>query len=824
MSANVPQGASGCEVYDLGQPAEDPSILWLEPSLLAITGDGATHSIEPGGSVNQPFQQVESIRLVFDQPLDGMFVDGSIDLYLLDPELGDSPVSVLTEWDAADPNAVWIRLDGPLSPGLYRADVSMLASLMSVDGLMAEPGRTVGLFTVAEPDWSAPNAPGPRFSHAIDLGLMGPAGLSVIDSLDLDTDPAALRLYRFELPTGTADYRFGAELETSIGPASPHALITLFDASGNPLKTAQTGLPQSPEDPFLFARLGAGVYYIAVAGTGNTPDRAGAYDLVQGVPATGLTSQTGGLFRLSLAAVDAGSTARVLDATLRFADPLDPSPTAIELTFSQAMMPSAEAWPVLTVVDAQGRAVAAVPSQYDSAQARITFTLESRLTPGHYTLSNTPDGGLVDLAGRAPVADGLPSGVLAQFDVADRTLSRAENDFGTLYPSTDRSPLKIVSSLTGGETRTYRFVMSESRFVSLNYRSTAAVLVELAQPSGTSVDLRQVDSSAVGLVRLDPGVYLIRITALTASGADAQIAIHLSESLFESIALNGIGQGSVLPLLAVTPRVHLTAPVTVATQPGSGAVAVIATGPAAPGVEWNAPSTLVGLLSDVGGSNVTSWSAPGLPSSGVTASVPWSSQPAGMPTALAQTLAPASAASGTVGTLQAQSIAAILPGEAARVAAVAGSIALGVPALDIETKPAEADTPPVKAALVAVPSGEVYSPLPDVPSIRGRLAWLLGGMEERALAMLADRMNPAEPSVASTPDESAAITQAEQALVDATGLPEAERSPMEARIRPAVPAVLLSLAVLLGRGQAFTFLDRWRRGRPASLRLPRESS
>jgi hypothetical protein len=151
-------------------------------------------------------------------------------------------------------------------------------------------------------------------------------------------------------------------------------------------------------------------------------------------------------------------------------------------------------------------------------------------------------------------------------------------------------------------------------------------------------------------------------------------------------------------------------------------------------------------------------------------------------------------------------------GEAARAAAVYGSIALTTVLPAEEAVAATTGEGPVAAEAEIVATGEAAPA--TAPTLRGRLAWLLGGLEDRVVAMLADQL--AGPSPGAGPAEAVAL--AEQRLVNPDGAPEADVAPAEARMRPAIPVTLLSLAVILGRSQALNFLGRWRRGRPGLRR------
>ena len=170
---------------------------------------------------------------------------------------------ILTPDRAADP--------GPLPAGPPDRVV-----LMGLDGSMInDPGddQVLADFTVAKPGVTLADA------QTIDGVVPGPA--SVAGQLDLATDPGAVRLYRINLPEGHR-WRLGAEVTAQIDGSALLSTLTLFDAKGDPLATASHGRPGAPADPYLFAGLEPGTYYLGVSGRGNVPGQPGGYDPVTG--------------------------------------------------------------------------------------------------------------------------------------------------------------------------------------------------------------------------------------------------------------------------------------------------------------------------------------------------------------------------------------------------------------------------------------------------------------------------------------------------------------------------------------------------------------
>src|SRR5262249_40430058 len=75
-----------------------------------------------------------------------------------------------------------------------------------------------------------------------------------------------------------------------------------FDDQGRLVATDEVGRSDAPYDPYLFAGLDAGTYYVGVSGTGNLPGPAGGYDPATGDAGSVPQSQPGGSFRLIVVA------------------------------------------------------------------------------------------------------------------------------------------------------------------------------------------------------------------------------------------------------------------------------------------------------------------------------------------------------------------------------------------------------------------------------------------------------------------------------------------------------------------------------------------
>ena len=197
--------------------------------------------------------------------------------------------------------------------------------------------------------------------------------------------------------------------------------LTLFDQRGNVLATRDsgTGLPSYPADPYLFAGLNPGIYYIGVSGAGNLglsdagnlAGQTGGYNPWTGTTGSSLQVQPGGAYQLQVVADPADSLTQVTGFSLQQADTLNSTPTGLTLTFSGAIDPNSlmSNSPVI-VYDAHGNACLITLSSYAGSQ--VSFVFDQPLPQGQYTVVIPPSGGLTDLIGRAPVSPGQNPGVL----------------------------------------------------------------------------------------------------------------------------------------------------------------------------------------------------------------------------------------------------------------------------------------------------------------------------------------------------------------------------------------------------------------------------
>src|SRR5262249_32173067 len=140
-----------------------------------------------------------------------------------------------------------------------------------------DPNRdqVIGTFTVA--------GQGITLGSANSLGIIGPAIQTTLGLLDPDNPQTAVHLYLFSFPQAHY-WQVGVAIDAqSIGSPFLPAL-SLLDSNGAVIATRDsgTGLPGSPNDPYLFAGLESGTYYVGVSGTGNLAYSSGGYNPVLG--------------------------------------------------------------------------------------------------------------------------------------------------------------------------------------------------------------------------------------------------------------------------------------------------------------------------------------------------------------------------------------------------------------------------------------------------------------------------------------------------------------------------------------------------------------
>lgn len=462
-----------------------------------------------------------------------------------------------------------LTLDAPLGPGHYRLVLPTGSFLMGSDGSMIDdPGsdQVLGDFTIVRPGATLTDA------EALPDPTAG-AVLEAWGALDLADDPGAVRLYRVELPEGH-HWRLGVQVDAGSLGSSLLSTLALFDAEGRVLSTSTVGRPAAPKDPYLFAGLAPGTYYLGLSGHGNLPGQAGGYDPATGLRGTSDRPDLGGAFRLQVVADPADAPTRLLDFQLDRADPRSTVPTGMTLGFSGPLDLNAlrgSPCPGLVLLGPDGRPVPMTAVRLDEATARYGFVFDQALAPGRYTvrLADEAGAGLTDLAGWRPVAPGEPEGVLASFTVEGvGPTARDPRDLGPLYGDfhDGRDSLETIAP---GTAVSFRFVaLTEGHYVfsTLPTSAGAELVLRIHGPNGAST--LDVSPPAQPMVYLKPGPYLVQLVNVGSGPVTTGWEFHLNTPR-DALLDNGIGQTPALSLRLVRPD----------SAPGLAAPAVEASGP-----------------------------------------------------------------------------------------------------------------------------------------------------------------------------------------------------------------------------------------------------
>lgn len=321
---------------------------------------------------------------------------GGLALYRIDAGGSITPV-----FDAEQPpNALANRADGsvtiplnaPLGVGRYR--VALVGGAGSFSQRIHNGSwdymedQTLAEFEVVE-DRN-------EFDLAIDAGTVGTVVQRFEGALAASDDRV---LYRVSLGGDQPFWRLGLQLDAKRIDSGLWATLAVYDAQGNIVATSEgrRGFALAADDPHLFVGLEPGDYHVGVM-TAEGSERTGAY-------------------RLAIVADPAVEPTRVTGFSLDWSRG---APEGFTIIFSDAIAPeSLEAVDApLFAVDERGMAHPAYLTAADGGLRRLSFTFDQPIPPGRYQLVSTGEGGVADLIGRTPTADGLPPGILASWSVA----------------------------------------------------------------------------------------------------------------------------------------------------------------------------------------------------------------------------------------------------------------------------------------------------------------------------------------------------------------------------------------------------------------------
>lgn len=555
----TPDADRSAELGPYRNPASDPDAPGgLEGSEGSrISGVLQVLGTEPSSGARL-LRSPERLSVRLDRPIADYSIGADLVLLRWDPDGSSEPVydenaPLLSEYDPEVPNGLSVRLPGPLEPGQYRVVLATTTFLSGADGASLDPalpGSVLSEFRVQEPGLS--------FDDAEALGRITPSGLVQGGALNLAADPLAVRLYRFELGADQRLWRVGIEIQAQRIGSPLDATLALFDRGGRVLAASDTGRSDAPKDPFLFAGLRPGTYYVGVAGGGNRPDLEGGYDPRAGTFGRLGSASPGGEYELHIIADAAGAGAAVIGFQLDAADPTDPAPTHVRLQFSAAVWPpgtdASATIAALELRDEQGRAWPLHPAGFDEATATLTAAIGTRLPAGRYEVVAPEGGGWTDLAGLVPTASESPAGVLARFDVASGQPARDPDDLGLIYPEDTGESSRRLLELGPGESRSLRFVLAAPDFVRRTIETTGGeVVTELIQVATGLTWSIEPGTHRNLLDLLEPGEYEFRITALGPEPATVHLELLFDGYRLESLLRNGLGQGPALKLMLVAP-------------------------------------------------------------------------------------------------------------------------------------------------------------------------------------------------------------------------------------------------------------------------------
>jgi hypothetical protein len=486
--------------------------------LSVLPSDGQTFSI-----ADAPKQIVLDLKGI---PIDS-WEDNTVLLYKVGSDGVTSPVfdqysAHAAVIDRASRTAT-IPLESPLDAGNYRivlapGDFSKRISQGSWDPTQDQ--------TLAEFQVQGRQA---TLDDAVDLGAVGSNVQVVPGYLDI-RGGASFNLYKFTLGASQPSWRVGLQLDAGRIGSELQGALTLFDQQGRVIATGNSGagISWDQTDPYLFAALEPGTYYVGISGVGNLGGQPGGYDPTTGQPGISTQSQSGGAYQLEMVADPLTSPTKVVDFSLQWGDS-SRSPIGFTITFSGAIAPDSLLGSPLFVEDALGNRIALTPMAAGSRLNQVQYYFERLLAPGAYRLVNSQDGGLTDLVGRPPAADGLPAGTLAKWTVraseapptiADEaipvTFSRPESQDLIAYGAADIAEgrsitLRLVVPSLAGSLMNVTIANGSLRVQRVDDAGTTEINGESVEPTSTSL------YNHIYVLNLRKGIYL-----LTLSGVDEQ--------------------------------------------------------------------------------------------------------------------------------------------------------------------------------------------------------------------------------------------------------------------------------------------------------------
>jgi hypothetical protein len=504
-----------------------------------------------------------AVTITFNRPIDPTSLSNNdIQLDQVDNGGGRTSINDVTEAVGPRDDQLILKPGQPLWPGHYEIFLARGSGLLSTDleGLSGDgTDQAFGNFWIV--------AKGVGLGDAIDLGTPGPIPTSIPGALDFRANPEDVKLYKITLPDGHF-WRLGVEVSSERDGGSLDSALALFDDQGRPIATDDLGRQDAPQDPFLFAGLRPGTYYVGVSGIGNLSGEPRGYDPATSSAGSVPQTQAGGLFTLHIVADPADAPISLLSFTTDHADPLDPNPTGLSLQFSGSLRLNPEMVNrvmdldrSIEVVDATGHVHPVEVSSYSEAEARISFLFQDRLPEGRYTVRWPEQGGLVDLAGYSPVAPGQPAGVLGTFGVGPDQ-AKDPLDLGALTPALTKPGIARDTPLDPGASVTYRFVILDpSFFVLRTYASGGPLALTITDSDRKTVlDAKVTDPYRSPDVNLSPGGYYLSLSNTGSVASTIHWSLKAAAIIIDYLSFGSIGRGPALNLRLIAPAIGAPTP------------------------------------------------------------------------------------------------------------------------------------------------------------------------------------------------------------------------------------------------------------------------
>jgi len=528
----------------LVQPGESSR---LGDILSVSPGDGQTFSID-----DAPNQIVVDLKNISPVP----WADGSVILLKVGADGATLPVfdrySALSAVVDDTKHTATIPIEDPLDAGQYRivlaaSDFSQLICDGSWD---PTKDQTLADFQV--------NGQNATFDDAVDLGTIGSNVQIVPGNLDV-RGGASYTLYKLTLDSSQPHWRLGLQLDAERIGSEFQGAVTLFDQQGRAIATGNSGegLGSYVGDPYLFAALEPGVYYVGISGVGNLGGQPGGYDPTTGDPGVSTQVQPGGAYQLELVADPLTSPTKVVDFSLQWGDS-SKSPIGFTITFSGALDPDSLEGDPLYLQDSQGKLFPLVYNSVGSQLNQLQYSFGQLLPPGEYSLMIPQEGGLADLVGRFPVADGLPAGTLATWTVRANDALPLAGDEATPVIFSKSDFLSLVANgkaeIAPGRDVTLRLVVPQLAGSLMNVMIANGTLRVQRVDAGGPEDILGDDAVPTAdtpfnrayTLNLSKGIYLLTLSADDAESVTVNWRIVLTLRDFQ--IANAVGSAGALSL------------------------------------------------------------------------------------------------------------------------------------------------------------------------------------------------------------------------------------------------------------------------------------